>query len=127
MLLNPAKGYMTEESVVFGDDGLEFTTNVKLSEVSDGVWFPEEIVQDTTAPTANFQRRAKHFQLLDFKLGETYPDEQFTLSALNTPKRLLNSMGVTRHYLDGRMEVTTLDGRDHLKSKRQASLNRVEK
>lgn len=126
MLLNPAKGYMTEESVVFGENGLEFTTNVKLTEVRDGVWFPKEIVQDTTAPTANFQRRANHFQLLDFRIGETYPDEQFTISALNTPKRLLNSMGVTRHYLDGRIEVTTLDGRDHLKSKRQASLSRVE-
>lgn len=114
LLLNPAKGYMVEESVVFGEDGSEFTRNVKLSEVRDGIWFPREIVLKTTVATAETHIRSEHFRLLNFKLGGTHPDDLFTLDALDPPQFLLEEYGVARFYLDGRFEVTTLDGRDHL-------------
>lgn len=127
VLLNPAKGYLTEESVVFGKDGAEFTRNVTLSKVRDGVWFPKEIVLKTTAATVKTRVRSGRFRLLDFKLGATYPDETFTIFALDTPRHLLESMGVSRFYLDGRTEVTTLEGDDHLGRKRKGSVSRVEK
>lgn len=125
-LLNPAKRYMVEESTVMGPDGTELTSKLKLSEVSKGVWFPKEIVMNTTASNEKSRIRSERFQLLDFKLGGCYPEASFTLPALNTPPKLLKTYGVSRYYLDGRVEVTTLDGRDHLKSKKHASLSRAE-
>jgi hypothetical protein len=127
VLLNPEKGYMVEESIVMGPDGTELTSKFELSEVSKGVWFPKEIVMNTTASNDNPRIRSERFQLLDFKMDECYPDTSFTLPALNTPEKLLRTNGVSRYYLDGRVEVTTLDGLDHRKGKKHATPSREEK
>ena len=71
VLVNSAKGYMAEESIDMGWDGTELTSTFKLSEVSDGVWFPKEILMNTAAANEQSRIRSERLQLLDFKLGES--------------------------------------------------------
>lgn len=104
-----------------GPDGTQLTRKIEPKEVSDGVWFPYKIVMDTTNQSPTSRIRSQRFTLQELNLGNCYPDEQFTLRALNTPPSLLKEYGVARYYLDGRTDVTTIDGEDHFWRVKRAS------